>query len=277
MGVNEIHVQPLAGRKIVITRPPEQSPELASALEALGATVISLPAIEIASLNDYTALDTAIGELATYDWLVFTSANGVRAFDIRLAALGKTWSDRGRARIASIGPATGRALAERDVPPDLTPAEFVAEALGEALGNVAGQRILLARADIAREALAEDLTVRGADVSEIRAYRTVPRPISAEALAEILALPGVEWPADAITFTSSSTVHALIAAIRQAGLDPAGALRGIALAAIGPITASTLHEAGLEPAVVAQDYTVPGLVRVLSGYFARKLQEGAPS
>jgi uroporphyrinogen-III synthase len=261
-------VQPLAGRHIVITRPLDQARELAVALEALGARVTALPAIAIEPVDDPTALDAAIQELDTYDWLVFTSVNGVGAFGARLAALGRTWADRGRARVAAIGPATARALAEAGVLPDLMPETYVAEALGEALGNVAGQRILLPRADIAREALARELEVRGAEVSGIAAYRTVSQPIPQPTLARLVGdAASTGERADAITFTSSSTVRALVESLRAVGGDARSSLAGIALAAIGPITASTLRENGLEPALVAEEYSAPGLVRALVAYF----------
>ncbi len=256
--------RPLAGRHIAITRPPEQARELAEALEALGARVTALPALAIAPVEDPSALDAAIGELATFDWIVFTSVNGVRTFADRLVELGLRWEDRGRARVAAIGPATAQALEEHGAAPDLVPETYVAEALGEALGNVAGQRVLLPRADIAREALAQELVVRGAEVSQIAAYRTIPQRIPAELLARVVGDQSV----DAITFTSSSTVRALVESLRATGRTPAEALGGVALAAIGPITAATLRDEGLEPALVAEEYTVPGLVRALVVYFS---------
>ncbi len=256
--------EPLAGRHIAITRPPGQAMALAEQLEALGARVTPLPAIHIEPSEDTSALDTAISELTTYDWLVFTSANGVEAFAVRLAALGRAWSDRGRARIAAIGPATANALAKQGVAADLVPDEYVAEALTESLGNVAGQRILLPRADIAREALARELQIRGADVVELAAYRTVVEPVPPELLQRVLR----DDRADAITFTSSSTVRGLMQGLAASGLNPQEALRGIALAAIGPITAATLREHDLEPAIVAEEYTIPGLVRAIAAYFS---------
>lgn len=259
--------RPLAGRHIVITRPPERAPGMRRALEDAGARVTALPAIAIAPSDDDENLDAALRELATYDWIVFTSVNGVRALDKRLAALGLTWDTRGRARVAAIGPATARALAAAGAPAEVVPAEYVAEAIVEALGNVAGQRILLPRADIARKALAQELAVRGADVTEVAAYRTVPRRIPPKELARAL---DAGRP-DAITFTSSSTVLGLLQSLDAARRAPEEALRGVALAAIGPITAATLREHGLEPAIVAAEYTMPGLVQALVEYFA-----GAP-
>jgi uroporphyrinogen-III synthase len=263
--------EPLAGRHIAITRPPSQAGPLAEQLVALGARVTSLPAIRIEPSEDTTVLDDAVRELATYDWLIFTSVNGVAAFAERLMAGGRTWDDRGRARIAAIGPATAEALAAQGVQADLVPQEFVAEALADALGNVAGQRILLPRADIARETLARELLVRGADVTEVAAYHTVVEPIAPELLRTVLEDDRV----DAITFTSSSTVRglaqsltALLAGDNFGGNADLGvALAGIALVAIGPVTASTLRDYDLEPAIVGEEYTIPGLVRALATYF----------
>jgi len=257
---------PLAGRHIAITRPPGQASALAEQLEALGARVTALPAIEIAPSEDISRLDAALDRLATYDWIVFTSVNGVAAFAGRLAARGQGWAARGLARIAAIGPATARALGERGAPADVVPAEYVAEALAEALGNVAGQRILLPRADIAREALARELRLRGAEVDEIAAYRTVVRPLPAGLLERVLS--GGDR-VDAITFTSSSTARSLARGLRAAGREPRSALAGITLAAIGPITAATLREEGLAPGLVAEEYTIPGLARALAEHFRR--------
>lgn len=255
----------LAGRHVVITRPPEQAPQLAQALEAAGARVTVLPAISIEPVEDPSRLDAALAELDTYDWVVLTSVNGVRALADRLATTGREWSARGRARFAVIGPATARALEAQGIQPDVMPEEFVAEGILDALGNVAGQHILLPRADIARKTLAEELRLRGADVDEVAAYRTVARPVDAEALRTLL---DEEGNVDAITFTSSSTVRGFLDALGQLHRPAEECFRGIALAAIGPITASTLREHGLKPAVVAGEYTMPGLVSALAGYFA---------
>ena len=264
--------KPLAGKHIAITRPREQAAALAERLEALGARVSLLPAISIAPLEDYTALDAAIARLGRYDWLIFTSVNGVRAFAERLAATGHTWASRGLARVAAIGPATAQALAREGVPVDLTPDEYVAEGILEGLGLVAGQRMLLARADIARRSLAEGLALRGAEVDEIAAYRTVTQPVAPELIQRVLVSDHV----DALTFTSSSTVRGLLQGLASAGLEPHETLRGVALAAIGPITAATLRENGLEPALVAEEYTVPGLTTALVAYFEGRGSAGAP-
>jgi uroporphyrinogen-III synthase len=263
--------QPLAGKRIAITRPPEQAAALAERLEALGAQTIPLATIAIAPTENSAPLDNAIAQLSSYDWLVFTSVNGVAAFAERLVATGRGWEARVLARVAAIGPATAQALEQRGVHVDLTPDEYVAEAILDGLGNVAGQRLLLARADIARHALADGLRLRGADVDEVAAYRTIIQPAAPECLQRAL----VDEPVDAITFTSSSTARGLLLGLVALGRDPAETLRGVALAAIGPITAATLREAGLEPALVADEYTIPGLVAALVAYFTASSEKSS--
>ena len=258
---------PLAGRRIAITRPREQADALARQLEALGARVTLLAAIRIAPIEDSAPLDAAIAQLGSYDWLVFTSVNGVAAFTERLAATDHTWDGRGLAQVAAIGPATAAALERAGVPVALMPDEYVAEGILDGLGMVAGQRLLLARADIARRTLAEGLRLRGAEVDEVAAYRTIPQPVAPELIERILGDERGER-VDAITFTSSSTALGLLQGLTATGRKPAEALRGVALAAIGPITAATLREHGLEPAVVAQEYTIPGLTTALVAYFS---------
>lgn len=253
----------LSGRRIAITRPTEQAPDLAQQLEAAGASVVVLSAIAIEPLSDTADLDDALARLNTYDWIVLTSVNGVHAVADRLRSLGRNWGERGAARIAVIGPATARALEAQQVTPDLLPSEYVAEALSAGLGAVAGQRILLLRADIARRTLAEDLRAHGATVDEVSAYRTVVQPPDAEALRRVL---DDERP-DAITFTSSSTVRGLLQSLTALGRQPSVALAGILLACIGPVTAATLREYGLEPGLIAAEYTMPGLVRAMSEHF----------
>ena len=271
----------LADRHIAITRPPEQAPQLARLLEAAGARVTILSSIAIAPLEDTSMFDAAVERLArrdhAYDWAVFTSVNGVRALADRLSAGGQDWGLLRGVSVAAIGPATAQALEAHGVTPALVPDEYVAEGILRGLGNVAGQRLLLLRADIARKTLAEELRRAGAEVDEIAAYRTVVVPPDATLLRQLL---DADRP-DAITFTSSSTVRGLLESLEVAGYTPSQVLAGIALACIGPVTAGTLREHGLEPALAAGEYTMPGLVRALSAYFApassqpRSPEEGA--
>ncbi|MEO7000486.1 MAG: uroporphyrinogen-III synthase [Ktedonobacterales bacterium] len=266
-------LQPLAGKRIAITRPPEQAASLKQRLEALGAQVVTLSAIAIAPSTNNAALNAVIQRLSAYDWLVFTSVNGVQAFADRLAANGKSWADRGAARIAAIGPATASALERQGAQVDLTPDEYIAEGLLaglNGLGAVRGKRFLLARADIARQTLAAELRAQGAQVDEASVYRTVTQPIPTALLER--ALRGDER-VDAITFTSSSTVRGLVQSIESAGWSHTEVLEGIALAAIGPITATTLEDYHLPRTIVAQVYTIPGLVRAIVAYFTNVAPE----
>lgn len=265
----------LAGKRVVVTRARAQAAALCDRLAGLGACPIVLPTIEIAPLDDYDALDRAIRDLSQYQWVVFTSVNGVEFFWQRLALAGE--GRLPRLQIAAIGPATARALEERGVRPALVPDEYVAEALAAAIGDAAGQRVLLPRAELAREALADELGRRGAIVHEVPAYQTLPAALDLRGLAELRR--GV----DAVTFTSSSTVRNFVAlvsgqdsyvdaaAIRRLGPDgvPMPSLGAAIIACIGPVTAQTAREAGLPVDAVAATYTMDGLVTALVEYFAR--------
>ena len=256
--------KPLAGQRIVVTRPPHQAPELAERLQKLGATPILFPTIQIRPMEDSSKLDEAIGDLGRYDWVIFTSVNGVAIFFERVEALGLDKSLFDGVRVAAIGPATGDALAEEGVAPDYIPEEFVAERIAEGLGDVSGLSILLPRAAIARETLRQMLAAQGAAVDEIPTYRTLPATPSSGALA---ALENV----DIITFTSSSTVRNFIDLVggRQEALR---LLQDATVACIGPITAGTVEEElSLRPGIVADEYTMDGLVTAIAG---REAEDG---
>lgn len=250
---------PLKGRRIVITRPRSQTSDFASQLRDLGAVPILFPTIRIAPIDDTTMLDTAVRRLADYDWVIFTSVNGVDLFLQRLEALDVGVAQLDGVCVAAIGPATGSALSEMGVMPDFIPDEYVAERIAEGLGDVEGLKILLPRAEEARAALSELLSAKGADVNEIATYRTVRAAPDDEARAQ-LATAGV------ITFTSSSTVRNFVSLVG----GPQEAYRLAAqtvIACIGPITAATVRELGMEPQIVAKDYTIDGLIAALLSYF----------
>jgi uroporphyrinogen III methyltransferase/synthase len=236
---------PLFGQRIVVTRARGQADALSSKLRALGADIIELPTIEIQPALDYDALDQAIANLGIYDWLVFTSANGVRFF---LERLDRSAVDLRalRARICAIGPATRAAVEALHLRVDVMGKEFVAEGMLAAFSehNLAGQRILLPRAAVARDLLPVELARRGAVVDVVEAYRTVA-PAGGFELPEKL-----DW----VTFTSSSTVRNFVAV---AGV---GALAGVKVASIGPITSATARELGIEVTVEGSVFTVDGLV-----------------
>ena len=246
---------PLFGKRIVVTRAREQADALASRLAALGAGVIELPTIEIRPPADCAPLDRAIGLLTTYDWLVFTSANGVRFFLDRLDA-GENDLRKLRAKICAIGPATRAAVEALHLKVDLMGKEYVAEGMLEAFADhdLVEKRILLPRAAVARDLVPAELARRGARVDVVEAYRTVPPEQLAGQAREVLA----SRP-DCVTFTSSSTVRNLVQA---AGAE---ALRGIPVASIGPITTQTARSLGVEVAAQAKVFTVAGLVDAVMG------------
>jgi len=246
---------PLFGKRIVVTRAKGQAEALSSRLHALGADVVELPTIEIRPAADSAVLEKAIAELACYDWLIFTSANGVRFF---LDRLDRSAADLRalRAKICAIGPATRAAIEALHLKVDLMGKEYVAEGLLAAFAahDLAGKRVLLPRAAVARDLVPVELTRRGARVDVVEAYRTVIPEDAADRAHAILAAP--RRP-DCITFTSSSTVQNLIAA---AGAE---SLAGIRIATIGPVTSATARSLGLEVHAEAQPYTIDGLVNVL--------------
>jgi uroporphyrinogen III methyltransferase/synthase len=240
---------PLFGRKIVVTRARAQASELADLLAPLGAEVIEFPVIEIAPAADPGPLDAALARLGEYDWLIFTSVNGVRCFVDRLDASPYDW--RGlRARICAIGPGTRRAIEALHLKVDLMPEEYVAESLVAAFAGIElqGQRVLLPRAAVARDVVPDELRARGAGVDVVEAYRTI-----------VPATPAGAFPrqADWIMFTSSSTVKNFLAI---AGRE---ALEGVRIASIGPVTSDTARKHGLTVDVEARDHTIPGLVAAL--------------
>jgi uroporphyrinogen-III synthase len=251
-------MRPLENKRILVTRPRAQAADLCDKLAAQGAIPIVFPTIEIAPLDDYTALDRAIRNLTQYQWIIFTSVNGVKAFWDRLEVVGAGFVPT--QRIAAIGPATASTLQAHDITVTLIPDEYVAEAIIESIGVVQGQRILLPRADIAREALAVELRQRGAIVDEIAAYRTLPAQPDPDGLREL------QRGVDLITFTSSSTVRNFMALVRRDSIPPQALI-----ACIGPITANTARELGLRVDIQATDYTMDGLVAALVSYFTQEV------
>ncbi len=246
---------PLFGRRIVVTRAREQASTLAEKLRSLGAAAIELPTIEIRPAADYRPLDCAIARLADYDWLIFTSANGVRFFLERLDHSAVDLRAL-RAKICAIGPATATALEALHLKVDLMGREYVAEGLLEAFRpfDLTGARVLLPRAAVARDVVPAELARRGAHVDVVEAYRTAVPDGAAEAAAAIF---HAERKPDWIAFTSSSTVRNFAAAAGP------GALAGVKVASIGPITSATARELGIEVTSEASVYTIDGLVEAI--------------
>ncbi|MCL5886869.1 MAG: uroporphyrinogen-III synthase [Actinobacteria bacterium] len=252
--------KPLTGLTIVVTRARHQAAELVTALESAGASVLEFPVIKTVDPPDWAAADTAIGSLAVYDWVVFTSANAVRCFLARMQALGREPQSLRSARIATVGTSTAALLAQHDLTADLVPDDFVAEGLIDAFeraGVGEGCRILLPRALRAREVLPETLRAMGASVDVAPVYRTVVGDGDAQTLARL-----AEGGVDAVTFTSPSTVSGFLRL--AANTEAEDALTRVALASIGPVTSDAIVSAGYTVAAEANPHTVGGLVEAIA-------------
>ena len=256
--------RPLFGKRILVTRSRTQASVLSKLLRERGADPIELPVIEIVDVPDPSEMDQAILNLATYEWVIFTSANGVQAFWKRLLALGLDARQFARSGIVAIGPATAGALADRGIVPDVVPEKFTSESILLMLKGkgIEGCRVLLPRADIAPKDLSEGLIKLGAKPREVTAYLTKPPEKSVSARAKKLLLEG---QIDIITFTSSSTVTNLIDAL---GGDRNAAQKA-RIACIGPVTAAAAQRAGLKVDIVARESTIPGLVAAIEEGFRK--------
>ncbi len=254
--------KPLFGRNIVVTRPRAQSGELVEALEDLGADVLAVPAIEIVDPRSWDPVDRAIEQIETFDWVVFTSVNGVERFLGRLLERGRDVRSLHRARLAAVGPATGAALRSRGLVVDLVPGEYRAEGVAAAMiaGDLRGKSVLLPRASAAREVLPKMLSDGGAVVSEVHVYDTVATdPPERPLLLELVDSGRL----DMVTFTSSSTARNFFEMLGTR----ARRLESTALACIGPVTADTVRGLGYRVAVSADEYTVGGLTAAIVDYF----------
>lgn len=269
---------PLQGERVVVTRPPRQADSLARRLRELGAEPVACPTIRIVPPEDPGPLAEAVRSLESYRWVVFTSVNGVKRLAGRLSREDRPGGPFAGTMVAAIGPATAeRARAELGLRPQVVPGEYRAEALARAIRRRAappgeapppwpeedardagreleGARVLLPRAAEARPVLPERLREAGATVDEVAAYRALPPEVDDVApVRELIESGDVDW----LTFTASSTVRNFAGAV---GTETGGAR----VAAIGPITAETAREHGLPVDVVAEEYTVPGLVEALA-------------
>jgi len=228
----------LTGKRIVITRPRQQGKSFARKLEELGAIPVFLPTIEIAPLADNQHLDRALSRLESYDWLILTSV------------------------LAAVGPKTSMALARRGLQPNFVPPKYIAEEILPGLGDLQGRWVLLPLADIAHQTLPDRIAKADGVAHVVTAYHTVPAEPNPAGLAALRA--GV----DAITFSSSSTVRNFVRLARKAGLNPFDLPGKPANAYIGPKTAATAEKMGLSLDVIAQEYTLDGLLAALQDAFA---------
>ncbi|MDO8964781.1 MAG: uroporphyrinogen-III synthase [Coriobacteriia bacterium] len=257
---------PLAGRSVVVTRAADQAAGLAEPLEALGAEVLLLPVIAVADPLDWSPVDAAIAELDTYDWIVLTSTNGVDRFDGRLRSGGTSLAEVAGARVAVVGSATAVRLREHGVEPALVPDRFHAEGLVEAMrhaGAGPGTRVLVPRAEEAREVLPDELRSMGCTVDVVHVYRLVTAPAEPGVVAR-LASGGV----DAVTFASGGTARRFIEMLLAAGVDPDAVMRSVMVASIGPVTTEALRELGFEADLEARESTAESLAEALAGRLA---------
>jgi uroporphyrinogen-III synthase len=268
---------PLTNRRILVTRAAHQAGKLSEGLRALGAEPVEVPVLEIRPPENLRPLDAAIGALASYDWLIFTSANTVRALVERAVTLGApfvsqshrktggitTLSISPQTRIAAIGEATAEALRAANLPVTFTPKNYVAESLlSELKTQWEGKRVLLARASIARDVIPDSLRTAGATVDVIDAYRNVLPDDAPEKLRLALAAP-----IHAATFTSSSSVTHLAEAASRAGIP--FPLPGIPAVSIGPVTTQTLRDHSWPPSAEANPHDIPTLIATVAGLLSR--------
>jgi uroporphyrinogen-III synthase len=280
MSEHGVKVLLLQGRRILVTRTHEQAGTFSERLRALGATPVVFPAIRVVPPADWEPLDNALKRLCEsgwYDWLVFTSANGVRVCFERLQMLGYDARSIGDARVAAIGPATAAELAKYRVAVDLVPSEYIAEGIAVALHDDArtkgesfkGKKVLLARAAEARNVLVTELQQAGSIVDVVAAYRTIGVTKEDERGYEVLRMLETQQ-FDVLTFTSSSTVRNFMHWLIECDSDVANSVLSDVtkharpkIACIGPITSQTAREFGLDVHIEAKQYTIAGLIAAI--------------
>ena len=260
--------RPLFGRHVLVTRPRHQAGDMVRQLEELGARTSLLPAVEVRSPPDWNAVDHALAELSRYQWLVFTSGNGVHFFLRRLREIGRDLRALGPLKLAAIGPATADALREYHLEPDLVPDEYRSENLAAALRErVRGQRVLLARADRGRELLREELAVV-AEVEQLAVYSQCDAVEWEPAILDELKTERIDY----VTLTSSNIARALVRSLDATGLAVLRAGR-VGLVTISPVTSAAVRELGLPVAAEAKEYTTAGVVAALVEHAAAEARQ----
>ena len=256
--------RPLFGKSVLVTRSRTQASRMCELLEDAGAVAVELPAIAIVPPEDFAPLDDAIAGLSSFGWVIFASVNAVDSVFARLDVQGRDARAFGASRVGAIGPATETALEQRGIRPEFTPSRSVSSAALEELAayHWNGVSVLLPAADIGRDELAEGLSSLGASVERVTAYRTVTPPDAAQRARDAFA-EGI----DIVTFTSSSTVRNLLALLEEDGGPGKGAFSGSLVACIGPVTAGTARELGLQVDIEAGEHTVDGLAEALIEHF----------
>lgn len=263
--------RPLFGKTVVVTRSREQASDMVAMLMNLGARVIQFPTIRIEEMDDYAVLDTALEKLDTFDWIIFTSVNGVQHFARRMREKGRDSRALAHAKIAAIGPVTRKEVEKLGIIPDFVPETFVAEKVAEGLCkfNLQGKEILIPRALESREVLPQILEKAGAKVTVAPAYKTVKANANKDELLQAIE----ENSLDCITFASSSTVRNFMDSISPDTLKKAGK---ICFASIGPITTKTLEEYGFKADVEPKNYTIPALIAEITKHFSKETDIDSP-
>ena len=251
--------RPLFGKKVLVTRSRDQAGVLCEALREYGAEPIEFPVIRISPPTSFAALDAALDRIEDYDWVLFTSANGVRAVMDRVRELGRDVRWLKGPKIGAIGPKTAEAIADLGINVDFTPTQFVAEAVvPEFPESVGGRRILIPRAKEARQVLPDKLTEQGASVDVVESYRTEIEESDTPRIKDLLAAGEI----DIVTFTSSSTVKNFVKLVAEGGAISLP--DSVKIACIGPITAQAAADCGLEVHAVADHYTIEGLLAAIA-------------
>ncbi|MFQ6110917.1 MAG: uroporphyrinogen-III synthase, partial [Nitrospinota bacterium] len=250
-------------------RSREQASEFARRLEGEGAEVIEFPTIELLPPESYGPLDEAIGRLKEFGWIIFTSANGVRFFSKRLEAAGLDSRALSGVKLCAIGPGTADALGALGLRADLVPGDYRAEGIVEGLGreDLSRVKVLIPRAERARDLLPEELKKMGALVEVIPAYRTLPSKGTPEEHARLME-ELKQGKIDMVTFTSSSTVENFLSALPPG--EAKELTEGVVLAAIGPITARRAEELGLKVSLAAERYTIEAFSEAIINFFTAK-------
>jgi uroporphyrinogen-III synthase len=261
--------RPLAGRRIVLTRPYAQACDFATVVESLGGVPVVAPAIAIVPPESWTVVDAALRRIGTYDWIVFTSANAVRALVDRASAIGISRDDLRARRLAAVGPATARVVEEMLRAPDAVPSTHTSETLGHELADVGGARVLLPRGDLADDSLPETLRSRGAFVDAVIVYHTVSGAGVATIVEGICAAS-----IDAVLFASASAVHFVTSALAEAGVAPRDLSTLLPVTAcVGSVTAGAARAAGFPNVIVAEGTSQTELIDRVVLWFEQSTNE----
>lgn len=258
--------KPLYKKQIIVTRAREQASDFANLLESNGAWPIEFPAIETVPPDSWEALDSAIQNIEKYNWLIFTSANGVKYFLQRLKENKRDVRYLKGIKLCTIGPKTAEVLEKLGIRVDYMPSEYKAEAIIEGLGSkeIKGKKILIPRAAVAREVLPEELAKMGAAVDVVEAYKTVRPEKKTDGIKKMLKNKEI----DAITFTSSSTVINFVDMFKKEEISDL--INGVPIACIGPITAKTAEKYGLKASIIPEHYTIEAFTDAIVDFFYKK-------